>query len=248
MQIRYFKEYSGYLNRDMEFKIYGHGGMLCLVYPCQSGRFFDWEDRGMCNLAAPWIESGKLTLVCCDSIDSESWDNSGEPRHRIEMQERWFNYICEELCPRAKELTGNYDRMLAGGTSMGAFHAVNGYLRRPDIFCGTIALSGLYDSEYFFKDYCDDLVYRNTPNRYMQNFPTQHPYYELYAKHNRFIMCVGQGAWEDETCPSTLKLKGLLDKLGIPVQVDVWGHDVNHDWCWWEKMWPYFLGQILGNP
>ena len=26
MQIRYYKEYSRYLNRDMEFKVYGHAG------------------------------------------------------------------------------------------------------------------------------------------------------------------------------------------------------------------------------
>ena len=51
MQIRYYKEYSRYLNRDMEFKVYGHAGRPILIFPCQSGRFFDWEDRNMCNLA-----------------------------------------------------------------------------------------------------------------------------------------------------------------------------------------------------
>ena len=30
MEIRYFKEYSHHLNRDMEFKIYGNGGKLWL--------------------------------------------------------------------------------------------------------------------------------------------------------------------------------------------------------------------------
>lgn len=62
MQIRYYKEYSRYLNRDMEFKVYGHAGRPILIFPCQSGRFFDWEDRNMCNLAAPWIDA-----VCCRS-------------------------------------------------------------------------------------------------------------------------------------------------------------------------------------
>ena len=40
MQIRYYKEYSRYLNRDMEFKVYGHAGRPILIFPCQSGRFF----------------------------------------------------------------------------------------------------------------------------------------------------------------------------------------------------------------
>ena len=45
MQIRYYKEYSRYLNRDMEFKVYGHAGRPILIFPCQSGRFFDWDVR-----------------------------------------------------------------------------------------------------------------------------------------------------------------------------------------------------------
>lgn len=99
MQIRYYKEYSRYLNRDMEFKVYGHAGRPILIFPCQSGRFFDWEDRNMCNLAAPWIDAGKLQIIAADSIDRESWDNDGPARPRIEMQERWYNYVCEELPP-----------------------------------------------------------------------------------------------------------------------------------------------------
>ena len=77
MQIRYYKEYSRYLNRDMEFKVYGHAGRPILIFPCQSGRFFDWEDHNMCNLAAPWIDAGKLQIITADSIDRESWDNDG---------------------------------------------------------------------------------------------------------------------------------------------------------------------------
>ena len=248
MEMRYFKEYSRYLNRDMEWKLYGHAGRPCLIFPCQSGRFFDWEDRGMCRLAQRWIDEGKLMLISADSIDPESWDNQGEARPRIEMQERWFNYLCEELMPRAFDMIAPqyWGKVLVGGASMGAFHAVNTYLRRPDIFNGTIALSGLYDSELFFGDYCDDLVYRNTPNRYMANFPADHPYHALYAQADRFIVCAGQGAWEDQAVASTLKLKAILESKGIPVEVDLWGYDVNHDWPWWEKQWVYFLEKTLG--
>ena len=104
MQIRYYKEYSRFLNRFMEFKVYGHAGRPIVIFPCQSGRFFDWEDRNMCNAAAPWIDSGKLQIFTVDSIDPESWDNNGPERPRIEMQERWYNYICEEFVPRLLEI------------------------------------------------------------------------------------------------------------------------------------------------
>ena len=70
MRTEYFKEYSRYLDRPMEWKVYGHGGLPCFVFPCQGGRFYDWEDRGMCALAGRWIDSGRLTLICADSLDN----------------------------------------------------------------------------------------------------------------------------------------------------------------------------------
>ena len=167
MQIRYYKEYSRYLNRMMEFKVYGHTGRPVIIFPCQSGRFYDWEDHGMCNAAAPWIDRGKLQIFTADSIDPERWDNHGPERPRIEMQERWYNYVCEELTPRVRAINreqgpDHEGRILVGGASMGGGHAVNFYLRRPDLYNGTIALSGLYSSRMFFGDYMDDLVYRNS--------------------------------------------------------------------------------------
>ena len=44
MRVEYFKEYSNCLNRDMEFKVYGHAGMPLLVFPAQDGRFYDFEN------------------------------------------------------------------------------------------------------------------------------------------------------------------------------------------------------------
>ena len=113
------------------------------------------------------------------------------------MQERWYNYICEEFVPRLLEINreqgkDHTGRILTGGASMGGGHAVNFYLRRPDIFNGTIALSGLYSSGMFFGNYMDDLVYRNSPCDYMRNFPADHPYKELYAKADKFIKFLGE--------------------------------------------------------
>ena len=47
MEVNYYKEYSKNLNRDMEFKVYGHGGRPCLVFPSQDGKFYDYENQGI---------------------------------------------------------------------------------------------------------------------------------------------------------------------------------------------------------
>lgn len=47
MNIAYYKEYSRQLGRNMEFKRYGWGGKICVVFPCLNGRFYDYEDFRM---------------------------------------------------------------------------------------------------------------------------------------------------------------------------------------------------------
>ena len=77
MQIQYHKHYSGHLNRDMEFKVYGHGGKPVLFIPCQAGRFFDFENFHMIDHWAQWIEEGRCTVYSIDTIDNEAWAAQG---------------------------------------------------------------------------------------------------------------------------------------------------------------------------
>ena len=63
MEIRYYKHYSGHLQRDMEFKVYGSGGGKPVLFiPCQAGRFWDFEAFHMIDTWAKWIEAGQVTV------------------------------------------------------------------------------------------------------------------------------------------------------------------------------------------
>lgn len=249
MEIRYFKHYSSHLNRDMEVKVYGHRGKPVLFVPCQGGRFFDFENFKMIDYWAPWIEEGRCTVYAVDTIDNETLAaKGGDCRQRIERHEAWYNYIIEELVPTIRHLSGQrngFDQsIMAFGCSMGASHAANLFFRRPDIFDTVFAISGMYDSSEFFGDYMDELVYQNTPVTYLRNMPQDHPYIGMYND-RRILIVVGQGAWEDELKASTGNLKAVLEEKGIRAQVDFWGHDVDHDWCWWYKMVQYYVPQLL---
>ncbi|MGN1388357.1 MAG: alpha/beta hydrolase-fold protein, partial [Bulleidia sp.] len=186
MNTEYFKEYSNNLGRDMEYKVYGHAGKPVLVFPSQDGRFFDYENQGMIEAAAPFIDAGRIQMFCCDSNDQNSWSSkSWDNRARIESQEAYVRYISEELVPRIREINAaaNGGRQPSGilttGCSMGGTHALNFLLRRPDLFSGCIALSGAYNARLFFPDYFDDLVYANSPVDYINGMPYDHPYVEM---------------------------------------------------------------------
>ena len=248
MQTEYFKWYSQALGRYMECKLYGHAGRPVLFIPCQDGRFFDFEGFHMTDTWSPWIESGQVMVLSVDTLDIETWSNKGgDPYWRARRHEQWMTYLFEEVAPflinMAKERNGwEHTGIIAFGCSLGATHALNLYLRRPDIYDGCLALSGIYTADYGFDGYMDDVVYMNSPVHYLANMPADHPYIQQYNR-TRGVVCVGQGAWEQPE--TTRRIAEICREKDIHLWVDFWGWDVNHDWPWWHRQVPYFVPYLL---
>ncbi|MGI6107082.1 MAG: esterase family protein [Lachnospiraceae bacterium] len=246
----YYRNYSSSLDRYMEVKRYGWGGKVGIYFPCQNGRFYDFENFGLNDLLSDYIDSGKLTVVSVDTVDEESLSDSGwrSYENRIARQEQYFNYIIRDLLAVLPEITGrspeNIGEMLTFGCSMGAYHAANLFFRRPDVFSRALCLSGVYSLRYIFGDFMAPLVYLNSPVDCIRGMSWNHPYIELYNR-GRFIACVGRGAWEVPTLESTRELDSVLRSRGINAWVDYWGEDVTHDWYWWKKQTRYFLPFLL---
>lgn len=241
MKTELYTEYSSCLNRNMTYKVYGHRGKICFVFGPQNGKYYDYENFGMINVLRPDIESGKLRLVCVDSIDEETFSNqNGNPGHRMYMQEQWYHYIVDEVIPTVQNRYRNWDKMMTTGCSMGAFHAMNFFLRNPDKFDTVIALSGVYEARYFMGGYMDKNTYDNSPIDYLAGMEYNHPYADMYRRSD-IIVCVGQGAWEEEMVRNTRSLERLMREKDIPCWFDYWGYDVNHDWPWWKKQIRYFM-------
>ena len=252
MHIRYYKEYSPALQRDMEFKVYGHAGLPFIVFPCQDGKFFDFENQGMIDTVADKIEAGRLQLFCVGCVDAETWSaKDGDHHGRIMWHEQGVKYLCGEFLPRLHQIHAETEpvsyegKVLLTGASLGGYHSLNLYLRYPELFGGCLSLSGLFHASYFFGQYNDINIYYNSPTDFMGNMPYDHPLVEKYRS-GRIILCCGQGAWEDDAKADARTLKYEFERLDVPAWIDLWGEDVNHDWPWWRIQFPYFMAHILG--
>lgn len=248
MEIRYFKHYSSQLNREMEFKAYGHAGKPVIFIPTEGGRFYDFEDFRMLDHWTQWIGEGRCTVFSIDSIDTETYLSQGDPARRAALHEQWYNYIIQELVPYIRLLSterNGYDQgIMTFGCSMGAMHAANLFFRRPDVFNAVLALSGIYDSGRYFGNYMDDTLYRNTPTEYLRNLPDDHYYKRMY-NNRRMLFVSGQGAWEEASLSSLRYLEYVLRDRGIHAHTEYWGGDVSHDWYWWYKMAELYVPRFL---
>ncbi len=245
MEGKILSTYSTNLERDMVIKCFGKkGGKPCFVFPPQNGRYYDFENFGMVDCLAPWIEDGRVFLVLVDGIDGESWSYKEDRRRGIEMQEKYFRYVTLELYPYVQTLSGSKEKAMVTGCSMGGVHSGVFFFRRPDLFDTMLGLSGTYNASHFFGSYFDELVYENSPAHFLRNMPDDHPYMEINKK-STIITCCGQGAWEEMLLEGTRELDGILTEKGIPHFSDYWGYDVNHDWPWWQKQIVYFFSNFI---
>ena len=237
--------YSNSLGRDMHILIHGHAGMPILCFPTQDSMCHNYEDFGMTEQLSDFIDGGKIQLFVVDTVDRESWSNTfGDCAARADRQEQYYHYIVDEAVPFIR--SRNPELPAVTGFSMGANHAAIVFLRRPDLFRGVIALSGIYDSDIFFGGFMNPVLYENSPERFLPNMPSNHPYIELYNK-RRIIFCCGQGAWEEDGVRTLNNLDSIFRRKAIYAWCDFWGHDVNHDWPWWFKQMRYFLPYMLGE-
>lgn len=242
MDVEYHKWWSQHLNQDMELKVYGHSGKAVMVFPTSGGRFYQYEDFGMVDACRAFVEAGRIKLVTVDSVDHQTWLNSGaHPADRARRHNEFDQYIVQEVVPFVHEHSSDATKLLTTGCSLGAFHAANFFFRHPDIFDGLIALSGLYSLRFSVGDYMDHNVYLNSPLAYLPNLEDNW-YLEQYRQ-SQIILCSGQGAWEGGQ-DDARALQRILEGKGVPCWLDLWGQDVNHDWPWWRKQMPYFLGQL----
>ena len=237
--------YSENLDRYMDLIVYGEGGYPVIVFPTQDSPCTNWEDFGLIDTIDDYVGSGMLQLFCVSNVDKESWSAADRDKgERAELVEAYYRYVADELTPLVHELSGSAQRPLLAGCSMGATHSVIFALRRPDLFQGCIALSGVYDAKYFFDGWMNETLYASSPTDFLPNMSADHPYIDVYNQ-RQLVLCVGRGAWEDEGVRTQHILDDAFRRLGIGAWCDFWGTDVNHDWPWWKKQIRYFLPIVL---
>ena len=248
MRTDHYLTFSPALGHDLEMYRYssdaGAVGQPLLAFPSMNGRVWDWEGYGMVESIRHLIDAGRVTLYVTDGIDWQSCTAGDKPMaERVLRHADFDRYLVEELLPRIRDETGR-DTIWATGCSMGGFHSAGLLFRHPELVDGLIAMSGVYQPRRFIGEYSDAEVLAASPLDLLPSLSDEARLALL--RRAKIVFCVGQGAWEDDMLADTRAMEALLAEKQIPAFVDYWGHDVNHDWPWWQKMLPHHLERLLG--
>ena len=232
--------HSPNLNKQMEIAVYGHYGFALLMFPTAAADYLEYERFQLIDSIRSFIDDGKVKAFSINSINSESWLNAHvPPPYRALRHQQYNQYIVDEVVPFISNHCSRETMIITTGASLGALHAANTLFRRPDIFAGTIAMSGSYDIKAYSDGYYDDNCYFNSPVDYLSNLNDEGTLSALRGKQHIYILS-GQGSYEAPE--RSQQLGQILGSKGIPHQVDLWGHDIGHDWPTWRMMLPHVLG------
>lgn len=232
--------YSPALNKEMPVASYGHYGFAVLLIPTAAADYLEYERFQLIQALEPMINDGKFRVFSIDSINRESWLNyQMEPAHRAIRHNQFNEYVFNEVVPFIRNATSNGTFIYTCGASFGALHAMNLFLKRPDIINGVISMSGVYDLTEYTGGFWDEQVYFNSPIHYIPNL--ENPFYldKIRESHHIHIY-TGSGEYEDPD--ASRRFASVLFNKGIWCNLEIWGTDVRHDWPTWRAMLPYILG------
>ena len=222
---------------------YGHWGTPVVVFPSEAGRAWDFENNGMVDAVRWLLDAGRVKLYCVDAADAVTWSDRSVPlEERAARHDHYERWVLEQVVPYVHQDSGGVQPILTVGCSLGAYHAANIALRNANVFPRAIAMSGSYDpTAWHAWGDRGHATYFHNPMDYVERLGGEH--LEWLRSRVRVLLVCGQGQWEDTTgaLESSKRLDGLLSEKGIKHELDLWGHDVPHDWPSWRAQFAHHL-------
>jgi esterase/lipase superfamily enzyme len=239
--------YSERLYRDMPLVAYGHYGTPVLMLPTAAADFLEYERFQLIDSVRPWIDAGKAKLYSVNSVNTLALLNEhASPQEKVAWLNRYDGYITEEVLPFIRQDCGGGDvKPLILGISLGAYLAGNIFFRHPHLFSGALLLSGSYDIRAYMGGMYNTDVYFNNPVDFLSQMRDGPELHELRHGGKKIVIFTGQGSYEAPD--RSRRLSNILTAKGIPHWLDVWGHDVSHDWPWWRKCVPHYFENLFGK-
>ena len=221
------------LGRTVHLWRYGHYGVPLVVFPSSAGLAHEWEAGGLVAALRPLIDAGRVKLYCTESNVSEAWmDRSRPPQWRIARHRAFERYVLDELVPLVREDCRTPEiGVWCAGMSLGAFYAAKFALKQPEIFRWALCLSGRYDATWMTGGFDAIDVYYNNPVAFVPNLRCAE--LERVRLQTSLTLVCGRGPWEGRNADAPAHFARILRSRDIPHQLDIWGHDVAHDWKWW---------------
>lgn len=236
--------HSHHLDRSVEVVRWGDYGTPVLVFPTAGGDAQEIERFDVVAACSDLIESGKIKIYSCDSVNGRALLTSeGDSLHQSWLLRRFIEFIGYEVVPAIRTDCRSEDiEIIAAGSSIGAYNALAGLCRFPEVFSAAICMSGTYNLRRFVNGPVNEHFVWASPIHFLDDLEEDHL---AKLKKRMVILASGEGANED--IGESWNVASVLGSNGVPNRVDSWGYDWPHDWPTWRAMLPQYLNELVGS-
>lgn len=242
MERRFLTWHSPALDREMTLATWGHYGKPVVLFATAASDALDYERFKLIHVLRPLVDAGRIKVYSLPSVAGDGWlDPNAHPAHKTWLQARYDQYLVSEAFPAIAEDCAGYRPFVTAGASIGAYNAVTALLKHPEWVELAIGMSGTYDFDRWVGGHRDSDYYFNQPLYFVPNLPEGAQLDLLRTR--RVVLATGQGRAEAPV--ESERMAQVLGARGIPHDLEIWGHDVHHDWPTWRSMLPLFLDKLV---
>lgn len=226
-----YKIPSQILNKDLKVVVYGHSGVNFLFFPITDDDPYEYENIKLIESLEPLINKGRIKVFSAETNNQGSWLNQSiSPKERSDQHYLFNTYLTNELVNFIYNDNGSPVPIITVGVGIGAFHAVNTYLRRPDMFSGTVGVNGFYDIQWLSGTYYDENCYFNSPLHYLPNLTDDYWLSFLQSQHH-ITLGAQAGNWDmvnqANRLAEILNYKNISYEIKILDSSDVGNENIN---------------------
>lgn len=244
---RYLRLPSAALGRRVHLWTYGHWGVPVLAFPTAAGMAHEWQAAGAIDALRPLLDAGMLKLYCPESEACRSWTAHERPTaERLRHHHAYERFVRDELVPWIQRDCNSPGAPVGlVGASLGATYAALFALKAPHQFPWALCLSGRYSTTPLLGQDGGTDAYYNDPLAFVPNLSGAA--LQAVRSQTHLTLVVGRGPHENRCITETVALARALAQRGIPHHLDLWGHDVSHEWVWWRRQLRYHLAARVGR-
>ncbi len=93
MQSTYQRLPSDHLNKRVHLWTHGTQGHPIVVFPSAAGMAHEWQSSRAVETLSPWIDAGKIRLICPESNVSEAWTGPEHPHWCLDRHRAYERFI-----------------------------------------------------------------------------------------------------------------------------------------------------------
>ena len=222
------------------------GAGRCSSFPSELGKRWDWEDSGMIGALAPLIDAGRVKVYCVDGADAWTWRADDVPlEERARRHGDYERWIAETVAPFIHADTGGGE-IIVDGRELRRVprRELRAEARRP------LPARDLHERR-LRRLASSAGASAATPSTSTTRWTTSSTWTATTstgcARACRSCSSAGRASGRTRPARSSRRSasRALLGEKGIRHELDLWGHDVPHDWPSWRAQIAHHLPRFV---